>query len=156
MTLVLCFQIVTNCVYAPWGRITNRQKLLTFYCLWPFMRWPFGIPFDQAWECQNFWRFVICPLGKEGVMYWRNQCLHADKKILFDLNWWSVRRGQHITIMVTQSAGKKTDQSRVYGLLKRENVVDTINHIPPFIFKDTRVISNPYTLDRDPCSWEAY
>jgi len=27
----------------------------------------------------------------------------------------------------------------------------TINHIPPFIFKDTRVISNPYTLDRDPC-----
>jgi len=27
----------------------------------------------------------------------------------------------------------------------------TINHIPPFIFKDTGVISNPYTLDRDPC-----
>jgi len=27
----------------------------------------------------------------------------------------------------------------------------TINHIPPFIFKDTRVISIPYTLDRDPC-----
>jgi len=27
----------------------------------------------------------------------------------------------------------------------------TINHIPPFIFKDTRVIINPYTLDRDPC-----
>jgi len=28
----------------------------------------------------------------------------------------------------------------------------TINHIPPFIFKDTRVISNQYTLDGDPCS----
>jgi len=29
----------------------------------------------------------------------------------------------------------------------------TINHvhIPLFIFKDTRVISKPYTLDRDPC-----
>jgi len=26
----------------------------------------------------------------------------------------------------------------------------TIKHIPPFIFKDTRVFSNPYTLDRDP------
>jgi len=42
----------------------------------------------------------------------------------------------------------KTDQSRIYGLL-------IIYYQPhsPFIFKDTdtRVISNPYTLDRDPC-----
>jgi len=29
----------------------------------------------------------------------------------------------------------------------------TINPIPQFIFKDTRVISNPYTLDRDICPY---